>query len=92
MNERPSAILPGTVEKIIKSPFPSEPEKAQITVEGADHLYREIRVENTLTNENGDEVSLKPVRMWKSHSKPMLTTQLSRNNAGSLAITLRDGC
>jgi hypothetical protein len=60
MNERPSAILPGTVEKIIKSPFPSEPEKAQITVEGADHLYREIRVENTLTNENGDEVSLKP--------------------------------
>ena len=60
MNERPSAILPGTVEKIIKSPFPSEPEKAQITVEGADHLYRELRVENTLTNENGDEVSLKP--------------------------------
>jgi len=50
MNERPSA---GTVEKIIKSPFPSEPEKAQITVEGADHLYREIRVDNTLTNENG---------------------------------------
>ena len=47
-------------KKIIKSPFPSEPEKAQITVEGADHLYREIRVENTLTNENGDEVSLKP--------------------------------
>ena len=60
MNERPSAILPGTVEKIIKSPFPSEPEKAQITVEGADQLYREIRVENTLTNEDGDEVSLKP--------------------------------
>jgi len=52
--------MSGTVEKIIKSPFPSEPEKAQITVEGADHLYREIRVENTLTNENGDEVSLKP--------------------------------
>jgi hypothetical protein len=52
--------MSGTVEKIIKSPFPSEPEKAQITVEGADHLYREIRVENTLTNKNGDEVSLKP--------------------------------
>ena len=60
MNERPSAILPGTVEKIIKSPFPSEPEKAQITVEGADHLYREIRIDNTLTNEDGDDVSLKP--------------------------------
>lgn len=60
MTEKPTATMSGTVEKIIKSPFPSEPEKAQITVEGADHLYREIRVENTLTNENGDEVSLKP--------------------------------
>ena len=60
MSEKPSATLPGTVEKIIKSPFPSEPEKAQITVEGADHLYREIRIANTLTNEQGEEVSLKP--------------------------------
>ena len=60
MSEKPSAIMPGTVEKIIKSPFPSEPEKAQITVEGADHLYREIRIDNTLTNEQGEEVSLKP--------------------------------
>jgi hypothetical protein len=46
--------------KIIKSPIPNEPEKAQIAVEGADHLYREIRITNTLTSENGDEVSLKP--------------------------------
>ena len=60
MNEKPSAILPGTVEKIIKSAIPNEPEKAQIAVEGADHLYREIRIDNTLTRENGDEVSLKP--------------------------------
>jgi len=60
MNAKPSAILPGTVEKIIKSPFPSEPEKAQITVEGGDHLYREIRIDNTLTNDEGEEVSLKP--------------------------------
>ena len=60
MSAKPSAILPGTVEKIIKSPFPSEPEKAQITVEGGDHLYREIRIDNTLTNDKGEEVSLKP--------------------------------
>ena len=59
MSEKPSAILPGTVEKIITSPFPSEPEKAQITVEGGDHLYREIRIDNTLTNDKGEEVSLK---------------------------------
>ena len=29
-------------------------------MEGADHLYRELRIENTLTDENGDEVRLKP--------------------------------
>lgn len=60
MSEKPSATLPGTVEKIIKSPLPNEPEKAQIAVEGADHLYREIRIENALTDENGDKVRLKP--------------------------------
>jgi len=59
MSEKTIATLPGTVEKIIKSPFPNEPEKAQIAVEGADELYREIRIENTLTNEDGEEVSLK---------------------------------
>ena len=60
MNQKPSSTLPGTVEKVIKSRFSNEPEKAQIALEGADHLYRELRIENVLTNENGDEVSLKP--------------------------------
>jgi len=59
MTEKPSATLPGTVEKIIKSPHPSEPEKAQIAVEGADELYKEIRIVNNLVDENGDEVKLK---------------------------------
>ena len=58
--EKPSVTLPGTVEKIIPSVHPSEPEKAQIGIEGADHLYREIRVENTLQDENGKQVALKP--------------------------------
>lgn len=60
MSERPSVTLPAVVEKVIKSSYPGEPEKAQITVEGADDLYREIRIENTLTDENGDKVRLKP--------------------------------
>jgi hypothetical protein len=59
-NEKPSTTLPGTVEKVIKSPDPNVPEKAQITVEGAEDLYREIRIENVLTDENGQIVSLKP--------------------------------
>ena len=42
MPEKPSVTLPGVVEQIIESPHPSIPEKAQIAVEGADHLYQEI--------------------------------------------------
>jgi hypothetical protein len=57
MTENPSVTLPGTVERIIKPP--GEPEKAQIAIEGADELYREIRIENTLTDENGRKVHLK---------------------------------
>jgi hypothetical protein len=59
-DEKPSTTLPGTVEKIIKPWVSGEPEKAQISVEGADHLYREIRIENNLTNAEGETVSLKP--------------------------------
>ena len=59
-SEKPSVTLPGTVDKIIKPPHPSMPEKAQISVEGADDLYKEIRVENELQDENGKPVKLKP--------------------------------
>ncbi len=49
------------MEKIIKPhPGSSEPEKAQITVEGADHLYRELRVPNKLVDEDGNKVRLQP--------------------------------
>jgi len=58
-NEKPSTTLPGTVEKIIKPPHPSMPEKAQIAVEGTEDLYREIRIENVLKDENEQEVALK---------------------------------
>jgi predicted DNA-binding antitoxin AbrB/MazE fold protein len=57
-NEKPSTTLPGTVEKIIKSPDPNEPEKAQIAIEGAEELYREVRIDNVLKNQNGEKVAL----------------------------------
>lgn len=60
MSDNPATTLPGTVEKIIKPVMPQQPEKAQIAIEGADHLYREIRIDNTLTTENGEKVRLKP--------------------------------
>lgn len=51
--------MKATVEKIIKSPFPNQPEKAQIEIEDADHLYREIRVENVVVAEDGEKAQLK---------------------------------
>ena len=59
-SEKPAVTLPGKVQKIIRPSNPAEPEKAQIEVDGADYLYREIRVENKLTDQNGQDVSLKP--------------------------------
>lgn len=58
MTDKPSVKLPGKVEKVIK-PAAGEPEKAQIAIEGADPLYREIRIENTLKDVEGQEVRLK---------------------------------
>jgi len=59
-NEKPNTVLPGVVEKIIKPRLAGEPEKAQISVEGADHLYRELRIENNMINADGVSVGLKP--------------------------------
>src|ERR1700730_10667596 len=49
----PSTTVLGTVNKIIPSPLPSQPEKAQIAIEGADHRYRDLRIENSLGDEHG---------------------------------------
>jgi hypothetical protein len=51
--------MPGTVNKIIPSLRASQPEKAQIAVDEADQRHRELRFENTLTDEHGDDVRLK---------------------------------
>jgi hypothetical protein len=59
ITEQPSTTLPGTVHRIIPSPRPSQPEKAQIAVDGADRQYQDLRIENTLTDEHGDDVKLK---------------------------------
>ena len=57
--EHPSVTMPGTVKKIIPSPRPTQPEKAQIAVDAADQRHRDLRIENTLTDEHGDDVRLK---------------------------------
>src|ERR1700675_428079 len=57
--EQPSTTMPGTVKKIIPSSRTNVPEKAQIAVAGAPRPHRDLRIENTLTDEHGDDVRLK---------------------------------
>jgi hypothetical protein len=59
IREQPSTTMPGTVDKIIPSRHPSQPEKAQINVDRTDHRHRDLRIENTLTDEHGDDAKLK---------------------------------
>jgi hypothetical protein len=40
MSEKPNVTLPGKVEKIIETAGPSEPEKAEISVEGVTPCIR----------------------------------------------------
>jgi hypothetical protein len=59
LSQKPRTMRPGTVTEILKSPVPAEPEKAQIEIEGADDLYKEIRIENSLEDKDGKKVKLK---------------------------------
>ena len=58
-SEQPSVTVSAKVNRIIPSPRPCQPEKAQIAVDGAEHRYRNLRIENILTDEHGDDVKLK---------------------------------
>ena len=59
MKRKSRTVKPGRVRKIIKPIHPSLPEKAEIEVHDADHLYREIRIDNVLEDEQGYKVKLK---------------------------------
>jgi len=52
-------VLRGTVEKVIQPISVRESEKAQIGIEEAEDLYREIRIENELSDETGEKVHLR---------------------------------
>jgi hypothetical protein len=56
---QPSVIMPGTVDRIIASLRRSNPEKAQIAVDGAHRPHRNLRIDNTLLDEDGENVKLK---------------------------------
>ena len=57
--KKPHTKKAGTVRKIVVSPVPDVPEKAEIEVKEADDLYKEIRIENTLQGSKGKKVKFK---------------------------------
>jgi hypothetical protein len=73
--EQPNTTMPGIVNRIIPSPHTNQPEKAQIAVDGTDQRYRNIRIENTLTDEHGDDVKLKK----GAHVDVTVTAKTDRN-------------
>ena len=56
---RPWTTVPAVVNKVIKTGIARQPEKAEISITPADYLFREIRVENSLTSPAGEAVALK---------------------------------
>jgi hypothetical protein len=51
--------LRGSVQKVIKPRIPGQTEKAQIEIHEGEDLYREIRVENVLTDDEGNRAQLR---------------------------------
>jgi hypothetical protein len=59
IHEQPRTSMPGTIDKIIPSSRPSQPENARIALDGPDCRNQDLLIENTFTDEHGDEVRLK---------------------------------
>src|SRR5438445_13671140 len=57
--KRAHKTLRAKVRKIIRPAYPTQSEKAEISIDDADDLYRELRIENRLMGEKGKEASLK---------------------------------
>lgn len=56
---RPWKTLSGSVQKIVKNAYGNHAEKVQIGIDEAEHLFQEVRIENTFTDSDGQPVALK---------------------------------
>jgi len=55
---KPWKTLAAVVNKVVKSVLPDEPDDVEISITGAEDLFREIRIENKFTNVDGRLVAL----------------------------------
>jgi len=56
---RPWKTLSGSVQKIVRNAYANQPEHVQIGIDEAEHLFQEVRIENTFTDANGQPVAVK---------------------------------
>lgn len=57
--KRPWKKLSGVVQKIFKNVYQSHEGSVEIAIAEAEHLYGEVRIENTFTGADGQPVELK---------------------------------
>ena len=55
---KPWQTLAAVVNKVVKSVLPDEADKVEISITGAEDLFREIRIENRFTSVDGRLVAL----------------------------------
>jgi hypothetical protein len=56
--KRPRKVVQAVANRIIQPRFPNQPEKVEISLSEADELFREIRIENTFSDESGQSLGL----------------------------------
>jgi hypothetical protein len=56
---RPWKTVPAVVNKVMPSAYLNQPDKVEISIPAADPLFREVRLENSVTNLDGQIVALK---------------------------------
>lgn len=56
---RPWKTVSGSAQKIVSNIHPGQSESVEIAIDGAEHLFREIRLENSFTALDGQPVALK---------------------------------
>jgi hypothetical protein len=55
---QPAITLAGTIEKLIDRSMTKQPQQVQISLHGADHLYDEVRIPNSLDWQEGRQVEV----------------------------------
>ncbi len=84
--KRAHKTLRAKVRKIIKPFHPTQPEKAETSIDEADDLYREIRIENRLMGEKGKEARLKEGAEVEVQIEAIRKPQEARHEIAKLPI------